>query len=262
MNRYASTVALYARMNLIRVLVIMVVTAAVAAFLIWRYPAGGTVQETYTDPQTQQESVIVSSQSQLDEVIERSRVPIVCGVGFAAIVAVMSLTGCGYGVKTDCTVRRLRVNESSAVCLWAVYHAALLIVYWAVLAAVLYGMMALHCRNAEMVQGMVCGSQSMLLLCYTDTFLHRLIPMRDGVVWVVDMVMVLVTALGTVHFSYSQRHGRFGICVFLAVGCTVASFFCPMGNSWNYILLALALVLGTVMCYAIWGGEDDAEKPL
>lgn len=262
MNRYASTVALYARMNLIKVLAITLVTAAVAAFLIWRYPAGGTVQETFTDPQTQQESVVVSRYSCLDEVVEGSRVPVVCGVGFAAIAAVMSLTGCGYGVKTDCTVRRLRVNESGAVCLWAAYHAALLVVYWAVLAAVLYGMMALRCNNAEAVQGMVCGPQSMLLLCCTDTFLHRLAPMRDGVVWVVDMVMVLVTALGTVHFSYCQRHGRFSVGVLLAVGCTVASCFCPLGDSWNYILLALALVLGSVMCYTMFGGEDDAEKPL
>lgn len=262
MNRYASTVALYARMNLIKVLVITLVTAAVAAILIWRFPVGQEVQETYTDPETQEEFVILTEHLSLDDVMENSYVPLVCGVGFVAIVAVMSLTGCGYGTKTDYTVRRLRVNERSAVWLWTAYHAALLIVYWAVLAAVLFGMLTLRSGDVAEVPGLAYGPQSMLLLCYTDTFLHRLIPMRDFLVWVIDIVMVLVTALGTVHFSYSQRHGRFSIGVFLAVGCTVGSCFCPLGNSWNYILLTLALVLGGAMCYLMWGGEDDAEKPL
>lgn len=262
MNRYASTVALYARMNLIKVLVITLVAAAVAAFLVWRFPVGQEVQETYTDPETQEEFVILTERLSLDDVMAGSYVPIVCGVGFAAIVAVMSLTGCGYGTKTDYTVRRLRVNERGAVWLWTAYHAALLMAFWAVLAAVLFGMLTLRSGDTAEISVLTYGPQSMLLLCYTDTFLHRLIPMRDGVVWVIDIVMVLVTALGTVHFSYSQRHGRFGIGVFLAVGCTVGSCFCPMGNSWNYILLLLALVLGAVMCYTMWGGENDAEKPL
>lgn len=263
MNRYASTVALYARMNLIKVLVITLVTAVAVAFLIWRFPVGQEMQETsYIDPETQEAYVVQTECLGLDDVMGNSHVSIVCGVGFAAIVVVMSLTGCGYGVKTDYTVRRLRVNERGAVWLWTVYHAALLIIYWAVLAAVLLGMLTLRSGDVAGTAGMEYGPQSMLLLCYTDTFLHRLIPVRDFFAWVIDIVLVLVTALGTVRFSYCQRHGSFSIGVLLAVGCTVGSCFCPMGNSWNYILLILSLMLGGTMCYLMWGGEEDAEKPL
>lgn len=138
MNRYLSTVGLYARWNLYKILTIILITALAAGFLVYRYPIGTVVlDENYVSAETGETTQLVASYPKLEGVVSGSGAPVVCAAGFAAIVAVMSLTGCGYGVKTEYTIRRLRVKERQAVLLWAAYHAVLLVIYWAVLAAAL-----------------------------------------------------------------------------------------------------------------------------
>lgn len=181
MNRYLSTVGLYARWNLYKILTIILITALAAGFLVYRYPIGTVVlDENHVSAETGETTQLVASYPKLEGAVSGSGAPAVCAAGFAAIVAVMSLTGCGYGVKTEYTIRRLRVKERRAVLLWAAYHAALLVAYWAVLAAVLYGVMHLRLQMEVPVDYFVYtyGPQSMLLLCYTDTFLHHLLPLR------------------------------------------------------------------------------------
>ncbi len=43
MNRYLSTVGLYARWNLYKILTIILITALAAGFLVYRYPIGTVV---------------------------------------------------------------------------------------------------------------------------------------------------------------------------------------------------------------------------
>ncbi len=184
----------------------------------------------------------------------------VCAAGFAAIVAVMSLTGCGYGVKTEYTIRRLRVKERQAVLLWAAYHAVLLVIYWAVLAAVLYGVMHLRLQMDVPVDYFVYmyGPQSMLLLCYTDTFLHHLLPLRDVAAWGVGIASVLAAALSTVLFSYRQRRGSFSVMVLLALAGTIGSFFCGLGENANALLMVLLLGVAGAAFVMLIGGDKDA----
>ena len=121
MNKYLSTVGLYARWNLYRILVITLVTAALAGVLVWRYPVGTVVlDENYVNPKTGETTTLVASYPRLASVAAESRATIVCAVGFTAVVVVMSLTGCGYGVRSEYTVRRLRVKEGRPItrCCW------------------------------------------------------------------------------------------------------------------------------------------------
>lgn len=257
MNRYLSTVGLYARSSLYKILLITLVTALLAGFLVYRYPApqeitkyhydfdGNPVPYTYNTPY-------------LDDVIGLSRAPVVCAVGFTAIVAVMCLTGCGYGVKTDYTVRRLRVREKTACLLWAGYHAALLLFFWAVLALTLYGVL-LHSQGKVPEWYGQVGPQTMMMLCYTDTFLHHLMPLQDPAMWGLSISSVLAVAFTTVLFSYRQRHGSFSPLVLLALGGTIGSFFCGLMLSTTYVLLTLLLlgVAGAAFCI-LMGGDDNA----
>ena len=257
MNRYLSTVGLYARSSLYKILLITLVTALLAGFLVYRYPTpqeitkyhydfdGNPVPYTYNTPY-------------LDDVIGFSRAPVVCAVGFTAIVAVMCLTGCGYGVKTDYTVRRLRVREKTACLLWAGYHAAMLLFFWAVLALTLYGVL-LHSQGKVPEWYGQVGSQTMMMLCYTDTFLHHLMPLQDPAMWGLSISSVLAVSFTTVLFSYRQRHGSFSPLVLLALGGTIGSFFCGLMLSAAYLLLMLLLlgVAGTAFCI-LMGGDDNA----
>lgn len=257
MNRYLSTVGLYARSNLYKILLITLVTVLLAGFLVYRYPAPQEITKYYEDFDGNQVPYTYST-SGLDDVIGLSRAPVVCAVGFVAIVAVMCLTGCGYGVKTDYTVRRLRVREKTACLLWAGYHAAMLLFFWAVLALTLYGMMRLRCNAIPEWYGEV-GPQTMMLLCYTDTFLHHLIPLQDAAMWGSSVASLLAVAFTTVLFSYRQRHGSFSPLVLLALGGTIGSFFCGLMLSTTYLLLTLLLlgVAGAAFCI-LMGGDGDA----
>lgn len=256
MNRYLSTVGLYARSNLYKILLITLVTALLAGVLVYRYPTPQEITKYYYDFDGNPVPYTYNT-PYLDDVIGLSRAPVVCAVGFTAIVAVMCLTGCGYGVKTDYTVRRLRVREKTACLLWAGYHAAMLLFFWAVLALTLYGVL-LHSQGKVPEWYGQVGSQTMMMLCYTDTFLHHLMPLQDPAMWGLSVSSVLAVAFTTVLFSYRQRHGSFSPLVLLALGGTIGSFFCSLGENTNFLLMLLLLgVAGAAFCILI-GGDDNA----
>ena len=256
MNRYLSTVGLYARSNLYKILLITLVTALLAGVLVYYYPVGQEANAYYVDLDGNR-MPYTYTEPYLDGVIGISRAPVVCAVGFTAIVAVMCLTGCGYGVKADYTVRRLRVREKTACMLWAGYHAALLLFFWAVLALTLYGVL-LHSQGKVPEWYGQVGSQTMMMLCYTDTFLHHLVPLQDVAMWGLSVSSVLAVAFTTVLFSYRQRHGSFSPLVLLALGGTIGSFFCSLGENTNFLLMLLLLgVAGASFCILI-GGDDNA----
>ena len=257
MNRYLSTVGLYARSSLYKILLITLVTALLAGALVYYYPVGQEANNYYVDSDGNQ-MPYTYIEPYLDGVIGISRAPVVCAVGFTAIVAVMCLTGCGYGAKTDYTVRRLRVREKTACMLWAGYHAALLLFFWAVLALTLYGVL-LHSQGKVPEWYGQVGSQTMMMLCYTDTFLHHLMPLQDPAMWGLSISSVLAVSFTTVLFSYRQRHGSFSPLVLLALGGTIGSFFCGLMLSAAYLLLMLLLlgVAGAAFCI-LMGGDDNA----
>lgn len=257
MNRYLSTVGLYARSNLYKILLITLVTALLAGVLVYYYPVGQEANAYYVDLDGNR-MPYTYTEPYLDDVIGLSRAPVVCAVGFTAIVAVMCLTGCGYGVKTDYTVRRLRVREKTACLLWAGYHAAMLLFFWAVLALTLYGVL-LHSQGKVPEWYGQVGSQTMMMLCYTDTFLHHLMPLQDPAMWGLSISSVLAVSFTTVLFSYRQRHGSFSPLVLLALGGTIGSFFCGLMLSAAYLLLMLLLlgVAGAAFCI-LMGGDDNA----
>ena len=259
MNRYLSTIGLYARWNLYKILAIILVTVLVSGFLVYRFPAGLVVlDENYVSPETGETTQLVTDYGKVENAVEGSRAPIVCAVGFAAIAAVMSLTGCGYSVKADYTVRRLRVREQRAVFLWAAYHAALLVLFWAALAAVMYGVMV-HRLGVDVTTDYHYGPQSLMLLFYSDAFLHHLLPLQDAAVWGVGIASVLAVALSSVAFSYRQRRGKFSILILLAVTAAILAFFYDVGSNVNFILMALQLIIaGGAVISMVRGDGDEA----
>ena len=149
------------------------------------------------------------------------------------------------------------MREKTACMLWAGYHAALLLFFWAVLALTLYGVL-LHSQGKVPEWYGQVGSQTMMMLCYTDTFLHHLVPLQDVAMWGLSVSSVLAVAFTTVLFSYRQRHGSFSPLVLLALGGTIGSFFCSLGENTNFLLMLLLLgVAGASFCILI-GGDDNA----
>lgn len=259
MNKYLSVLGLYVRWNLWKILAIILVTALAAGFLVYRVPVGDVLVDMGPDPETGETIQAITYYGRLDHVIAESRAPIVCAVGFAAIAAVMSLTGCGYGAKSGYTVRRLRVKESRATLLWGIYHAALLVAFWAALAAAMYIALRLRMGMETPASADSCGPQSMLLLCYTDTFMHHLVPLRDAAMWALGAASVLAVGFGSVLFAYRQRRGQFSILILAAVAATILSFFYGIGSNMLFVLMALQLVLADGAVVSVIRGGNSHE---
>ena len=68
---------------------------------------------------------------------------------------------------------------------------------------------------------------------------------------------VLAVAFTTVLFSYRQRRGRFSVLVLLALGGTIASFFCGLGESTGLLLLLFLLVVAGAALALLLGGDSD-----
>ena len=127
-----------------RILLITVLTAALAGALLYLVPAQTPSQSTvYPDG----EVVETYTPSDYCYLPSRTGATVVCAVGLAGVMAVLSLNGCGYGTKTDLTMRRLRIGEGAANLWWMVLNAVCLLFYWAVMAAVTVLVLQLRIRN-------------------------------------------------------------------------------------------------------------------
>lgn len=119
--------------------------------------------------------------------------PLAAAVGCLMVMVMLCLGGCGFGSQTAYTVRRLRLREELVDLWWAAYHAAMLLVLWALVATAALLGMQLKLQGLEPNWGV--GPQSLMLLVYSDSFLHHLLPLADAAVWVTDAALLMANAL-------------------------------------------------------------------
>ena len=192
MRKHLSVLGLAARGAVGRILLITVLTAALAGALLYLVPAQTPSQSTvYPDG----EVVETYTPSDYCYLPSRTGATVVCAVGLAGVMAVLSLNGCGYGTKTDLTMRRLRIGEGAANLWWMALNAVCLLFYWAVMAAVTVLVLQLRIRNIVPDNALYTpGRQTLLLAVYASSFLHHLMPVRDTLVWAEDGLLLALCA--------------------------------------------------------------------
>ena len=165
--------------------------------------------------------------------------PLAAAVGYLMVMVMLCLGGCGFGSQTAYTVRRLRLREELVDLWWAAYHAAMLLVLWALVAtAALLGMQ----------------------LVYSDSFLHHLVPLADAAVWVTDLALLMANALAAALFIRSQRRGRMCLWPLLTVGVTMFTFTVDVAdNAWMAMLLTALALMGWMLELLLTGGKDREE---
>ena len=188
MRKHLSVLGLAARGAVGRILLITVLTAALAGALLYLVPAQTPSQSTvYPDGKV----VETYTPSDYCYLPSRTGVTAVCAVGLAGVMTVLSLNGCGYGTKTDLTMRRLRIGEGAANLWWMALNAVCLLFYWAVMAAVTVLVLQLRIRNIVPDNALYTpGRQTLLLAVYASSFLHHLMPVRDTLVWAEDGLLL------------------------------------------------------------------------
>lgn len=141
---------------------------------------------------------------------------------------------------------------------WAAYHAAMLLVLWALVATAALLGMQLKLQGLEPNWGV--GPQSLMLLVYSDSFLHHLVPLADAAVWVTDLALLMANALAAALFIRSQRRGRLNLWPLLTVSVTMFTFTVDVAdNAWMAMLLTALALMGWMLELLLTGGKDREE---
>ena len=182
--------------------------------------------------------------------------PLAAAVGCLMVMVMLCLGGCGFGSQTAYTVRRLRLREELVDLWWTAYHAAMLLVLWALVATAALLGMQLKLQGLEPNWGV--GPQSLMLLVYSDSFLHHLVPLAE--VWVTDLALLMANALAAALFIRSQRRGRLNLWPLLTVSVTMFTFTVDVAdNAWMAMLLTALALTGWMLELLLTGGKDREE---
>lgn len=202
MSRYISVLGLAARSCFLKGLAIMVVSVLLSGLLLYLLPEG-VERESYMD----ENGVVqwIYEAYDLSEIPEVSRAAAPLAVGFGLLCTVMARTGGGKGAKTAYTVGRLRVKPGTVRRLWTGYYFMMLVLYWAMAAAMLYGVM--RYRVGLAAESMDIGPQSMVLAFYGSNLLHHILPTSDFFAWIGGIVGLLACAVGCMDVAQKEWTG-------------------------------------------------------
>ena len=161
MRKHLSVLALAARGTVCKVIAVTILAALLSGALLRLVPAYEDRVVYANDDGSVTSEYYPSDFSALPG---KTGAAAVCAVGFAALLAVLSLNGCGYGAKTGLTVGRLRIGEDSLCLWWSLYNAVCVLFYWAVMAAVCVAVVKLRVDTVQMPYGSYTpGPQTLLL---------------------------------------------------------------------------------------------------
>lgn len=202
MSRYISVLGLAARSCFLKGLAIMVVSVLLSGLLLYLLPEG-VERESYMD----ENGVVqwIYEAYDLSEIPEVSRAAAPLAVGFGLLCTVMARTGGGKGAKTAYTVGRLRVKPGTVRRLWTGYYFMMLVLYWAMAAAMLYGVM--RYRVGLAAESMDIGPQSLVLAFYGSNLLHHILPISDFFAWIGGIVGLFACAVGCMDEHIGQVEG-------------------------------------------------------
>ena len=255
MNRYISVLGLAARSCFLRGLAVMVAAVALAGVLLYLTP-GITLEncvDEYGERQTYEHNLAPS------ELPGDSKAYLPLGLGLIGLCTVLAKNGGGKGAKPAYTVRRLRVKPGAVRLLWTGYYFMMLVLYWALATAVLYGVMCYRINLAA--ESMDIGPQSLVLAFYGSRLLHHLLPMSDIFSWVGIIVCLLACAVGCMDVAQKEWSGQIGGPLLgVAVALTLGSFWVKLDSS--PILIGIMVVEAVVVCAAMvsWSGGDTNEE--
>lgn len=251
MKRYGSVFALAARASFTKVVAVTLLAAVLCGVLLWFAPAHDSYN-TYDE----NGRIIGTAQYDMvsaDTMVKKSYCVLPAVLGFAALIFLLARIGTGKGVQPGYTVRRLRVKPWVVPVLWSLYNCIMVLFYRTMIALAVYGVIGWRMQES--------GPQALLLASYGNTFLHKLLPLRDPIGW---MMLILTTLLigicctlnGAVYWRKPATKGTvLGISIWLAGISMSISAGCVEVLVFSLIALA---IIGVPIYQALGGDEDEA----
>lgn len=130
------------------------------------------------------------------------------------LVCQLLLAACfGTGSRYGYTIRRLQVSESQVLLWSSVCNALCFACVWCVQVMGAIGAAALHAADARYAE----GAQGIFVDLYRSEFLHGLLPLADGYLWVRNGSFVLALGVLTAYMQLGLRRKNGGRRLTLAV---------------------------------------------
>lgn len=119
----------------------------------------------------------------------------------------------GTGSRYGYTIRRLQISESQVLLWSSVCNALCFACVWCVQVTGAIGAAALHAADARYAE----GAQGIFVDLYRSDFLHGLLPLADGYLWVRNGSFVLALGVLTAYMQLGLRRKNGGRRLTLAV---------------------------------------------
>lgn len=130
------------------------------------------------------------------------------------LVCQLLLASCfGTGSRYGYTIRRLQISESQVLLWSSVCNALCFTCVWCVQLMASVGTAALHAADARYAE----GAQGIFVDFYRSDFLHGLLPLADGYLWVRNGSFVLALGVLTAYMQLGLRQKNGGRRLTLAV---------------------------------------------
>lgn len=142
------------------------------------------------------------------------------------LVCQLLLAACfGTGSRYGYTIRRLQVSESQVLLWSSVCNALCFACVWCVQVMGAIGAAALHAADARYAE----GAQGIFVDLYRSDFLHGLLPLADGYLWVRNGSFVLALGVLTAYMQLGLRQKNGGRRLTLAVLTGLMLLVLPVG---------------------------------
>lgn len=251
MKRIFSVWMTAARTILWKLLLIVIVMAAVETVLFWQALHTDLLQSVFYNPYGDGFGSVVTA-SHLQQAF---------GVAVGALCIALCLQGSQLsGARTGYTLQRLPLREETVTLLWAVFHAGCLMILWACQLAIVFSLWLLYNRYGLSVSGQ---DLELFLSFYCSGVLHSLLPLADVTQHLRNLCWILSLGFHTAAFGYFQRRDRFRgqlpvLMLLLAVGCGL--FATGMNHPYiNLSVAALWLALIVFTIYRIRGMRYETD---
>ena len=239
MRKHVAAAGMYIRINILRVIAILLITLAAEVLLFCR---------AASLPNTG-----------LEDIIDRSGVMWVMAAAFILLTVQLCAAGGDRGGRQNYTLQRLALQERTVTFWQMAVNALFYLLFWTLQGLALIILCAVMRDSGDTLSG-----QALFLACWRSPLLHGLIPMGEVLIWIRNVCFCAVLGIVTAKFSWCRRRGKFGVGVLFAAAACLLSFPREVGKAVEDTLVTLFLL--TVAAAAVTGivteeEEDDEKDP-
>ncbi len=239
MKKYISVFEMITRSTLYKVLAVIVIMEGIQIRLF-----RGTMLE-----------LIGSESGGLESIVDKSNIVWPLAVAFLLITIFLCQCGCNIGSNQGYTLRRLQISELAVFWLQALYNCLCYVLLWASQAALFVIASGMYMENA-----IDSTNQTVVIAFYRNAYMHSILPMEDGIGWVILAVIICSCAIASATFPLRQRRGKTDFSIIAVVAMVFLLFPKGIGSDMSFIVFyMLFFILASGVFWSVYLKQKEEK---